>query len=204
MSRLSRSVLLAFAAAVVAGACLHFLYDLLPCTVTALLAPVSESLWEHGKLLYWPSLVTGLVLRNRPGARAFSLLLGTAVMMAVGWLYHIPLGGESLLFDIVLYILAMGICLLLRLWAPRSWSLPSCRRPASCSPTCPASTPGALTPIERSSPAVFPAGLLLAQKGRRWFASAALARLFCVVTSGARCGTPPGSAARPPARRTAR
>lgn len=113
MSRLSRSVLLAFAVAVVAGACLHFLYDLLPCTVTALFAPVSESLWEHGKLLYWPSLVTGLVLRDRPGARAFSLLLGTAVMLAVGWLYHIPLGGESLLFDIVLYILAMGICLLL-------------------------------------------------------------------------------------------
>lgn len=113
MSRLSRPVLLAFAAAVVAGACLHFLYDLFPCAVTALFAPVSESLWEHGKLLYWPSLVTALVLRDRPGARAFSLLLGTAAMLAVGWLYHIPLGGESLLFDIVLYILAMGICLLL-------------------------------------------------------------------------------------------
>lgn len=113
MFRLSRPILLAFAAAVVAGACLHFLYDLFPCTVTALFAPVSESLWEHGKLLYWPSLVTGLVLRDRLGARAFSLLLGTACMLAVGWLYHVPLGGESLLFDIVLYILAMGICLLL-------------------------------------------------------------------------------------------
>ena len=109
MSRLSRSVLLAFAIAVVAGACLHFLYDLIPCTVTALFSPVSESLWEHGKLLYWPSLVTGLVLRDRLGARAFSLLPGTAVMLIVGWLYHIPLGGERLLYEIKLFILAMGI-----------------------------------------------------------------------------------------------
>ncbi len=113
MSRLSRSVLLAFAAAVVAGSCLHFLHALLPCPVTALFAPVSESLWEHGKLLYWPCLVTGLLLRDRPGPRAFSLLLAAAVMLAAGYGYHICLGGESLLFDIVLYVLSMAVSLLL-------------------------------------------------------------------------------------------
>lgn len=113
MSRLSRTVLLSFAAAVVAGSCLHFVYDLLPCTVTALFAPVSESLWEHVKLLYWPSLVTGLLLKDRPGPRAFSLLLGAVFMLAVGYVYHIPLGGESLLFDIILYVLSMAISLLL-------------------------------------------------------------------------------------------
>ena len=113
MSRLSRSVLLAFAAAVIAGSCLHFVYDLFPCPVTALFAPVSESLWEHAKLLYWPTLISGLLLKDRLGARAFSLLLGTALMLVIGYLYHIPLGGESLLFDIILYVLSMAVCLLL-------------------------------------------------------------------------------------------
>lgn len=118
MSRLSRPILLTFAAAVVVGACLHFLYDLFPCTLTALIAPVSESLWEHGKLLYWPSLAVALLTvptegRRLWGARACSLLLGMAFMLVVGFLYHIPLGGESLLFDIVLYVLSMAICLLL-------------------------------------------------------------------------------------------
>ena len=117
MCRLSRSNLLLFAAAVVAGSCLHFLHELLPWTVTALFAPVSESLWEHAKLLYWPSLVTGLLLtqggERRLGARCLALLLGTAVMLAGGYLYHITLSGESLLFDILLYVLSMAVCLLL-------------------------------------------------------------------------------------------
>ena len=98
MSRLSRSVLLAFAAAVVAGTCLHFVYDLLPCPVTALFAPVSESIWEHSKLIYWPALLAGLLLERREpgllGQRAASLLLAVSVMLALGWLYHIPLGGR--------------------------------------------------------------------------------------------------------------
>lgn len=117
MSRLSRSVLLAFAAAVVAGTCLHFVYDLLPCPVTALFAPVSESIWEHSKLIYWPSLAAGLLLERREpgllGQRAAALLLAVGVMLALGWLYHISLGGEALLVDIALYVLTMGIAFFL-------------------------------------------------------------------------------------------
>ena len=62
MPRLNKTELILLAAATVAGACLHFLYTLLPCIATALVAPVRESLWEHVKLLYWPALVAGLVL----------------------------------------------------------------------------------------------------------------------------------------------
>ena len=113
MSRLSRSVLLAFAAAVVAGSCLHFVYDLFPCPVTALFAPVSESLWEHAKLLYWPTLISGLLLKDRLGARAFSLLAAAGLMLGAGWLWHGVLGGESLLFDVVLYVACMGLFFLL-------------------------------------------------------------------------------------------
>ena len=48
MPKLSGRLLLAFAVTTVAGACLHFLYALLPNPVTALFSPVNESLWEHG------------------------------------------------------------------------------------------------------------------------------------------------------------
>ncbi len=39
---------------ILAGSALHFLYDLWPNPLTAVFAPVNESVWEHLKLLYWP------------------------------------------------------------------------------------------------------------------------------------------------------
>ena len=41
-----------FVVATLAGSCLHFVYALWPNGLTALLAPVNESLWEHVKILY--------------------------------------------------------------------------------------------------------------------------------------------------------
>ena len=125
MSRLSRSTLLAFVVTVVVGSCLHFLYDLVPCPLTALFAPVSESIWEHSKLVYWPGLAAALLLARRDrdslGPRVFSLLLAVAVMQVLGWLYHIPLGGEALLVDIALYLLSMGIVFFLPLFLTQSF-----------------------------------------------------------------------------------
>ena len=85
--------------------------------LTALLAPVNESLWEHVKILYWPCLLSGVLLvRREPeslGARAFSLLLSAAVMLGVGYLYHVVLEGDSLFFDVALYVLVMAAFFLL-------------------------------------------------------------------------------------------
>ena len=106
MSRLSKAALITFVVATLAGSCLHFLYALWPNGLTALLAPVNESLWEHVKILYWPCLLSGVLLvRREPeslGARAFSLLLSAAVMLGVGYLYHVVLEGDSLFFDVAL------------------------------------------------------------------------------------------------------
>ena len=117
MPRLSKTEWITFAAATAAGACLHFLYTLLPCPATALVAPVRESLWEHVKLLYWPCLIAGLALRRRQpellGQRAFALLAAAAGMLAAGYLYHIPFQGDSLLFDVALYALMMAVFFLL-------------------------------------------------------------------------------------------
>ena len=53
---------LVFTLAVLGGAALHFLYDVWPNPLTAFLAPVNESVWEHLKLLYWPFLAAAFVL----------------------------------------------------------------------------------------------------------------------------------------------
>lgn len=157
MSRLSKAALITFVVATLAGSCLHFLYALWPNGLTALLAPVNESLWEHVKILYWPCLLSGVLLvRREPeslGARAFSLLLSAAVMLGVGYLYHVVLEGDSLFFDVALYVLVMaafsccpvssalpsgaahacsGWCWCWR-WAPPPLYLPGARRMACCS-----------------------------------------------------------------------
>ena len=123
MSRLTRPVLLAFAAATLLGACLHFVYALIPCPATALLSPVNESIWEHVKLLYWPGLIASLLLARREpagtlGLRCLFLLLGTAVMLLAGYAYHILLGGDALGFDITLYVAVMALALLGPLFPP--------------------------------------------------------------------------------------
>lgn len=68
MRKLPKKLLTAFVVTTLAGACLHFLYVLLPNPVTALLAPVNESLWEHLKIFFWPYLAAALLL-TRGGER---------------------------------------------------------------------------------------------------------------------------------------
>lgn len=126
MSRLSKLTLLAFVAATLAGACLHFLYELLPNPLTACLAPVKESLWEHLKLIYWPSLAAFLLLARREGRqslgrRCLALLLAGAILLGAGYVYHVLLGGEGMLFDITLYVLLMAGIFLLSPHLPSKW-----------------------------------------------------------------------------------
>ena len=101
MSRISKAALLAFAVATLAGSCLHFVYALFPNGLTAVLAPVNESIWEHLKILVWPCVLWAVpLLRREPdglGGRAFSLLLAAGLMLAAGWLYHGALDGRALL-----------------------------------------------------------------------------------------------------------
>ncbi len=116
MSKFSISgrLLLAFVVTTLAGTCLHFLFDLLPNPVTALFSPVNESIWEHLKLIYWPYLaamliVTGKAGRGSRGCWFFTLLLISVAMLAVGYVYHISLGGDSVAFDIGLYVILMAL-----------------------------------------------------------------------------------------------
>lgn len=116
---ISKGLLLAFVAATLAGTLLHFLHDLFPNPVTALFSPVRESIWEHLKIIYWPYLVTMLLVtgksgRGSRGSWLFSLLLVSVVMLAAGYVYHISLGGSAVAFDIALYVILMALAF----WLP--------------------------------------------------------------------------------------
>lgn len=109
----SRRLFFAFLITTLAGIALHFLYDILPSVPTAVLAPVNESIWEHIKLIYWPYLVamcivTGKEGRGKRGVWLFTLLVISFAMLLAGYVYHISLGLDNLLFDIILYVLLMA------------------------------------------------------------------------------------------------
>lgn len=39
----------------------HFVYELLPCTLTAIFFPVNESIWEHVKMIYTAIIFNGFI-----------------------------------------------------------------------------------------------------------------------------------------------
>ena len=119
-----RTLILTALTAMLSGILLHFLFSHWPNSVTALFSPVNESLWEHVKLLFWPYLLSALWLnRDRPGGLrpwAFTLLLLCALLLLLGYLYHVPLGGRTLWVDIALYLILMA----LGFWLPTRFSGP--------------------------------------------------------------------------------
>lgn len=114
-----------FAAALVFGSLLHYLYGWFPNTITALVSPVRESLWEHLKILFIPLLLSSLLLGGKRGRTPwlFSLLLVCGLMLLLGWLYHVVLAGEALIFSLLLYALLMlaGFLLPRVLWPLSEW-----------------------------------------------------------------------------------
>ena len=118
MWRVSKKLLTAFVAATLCGACLHFVYAMLPDPVTALFSPINESLWEHVKILFWPYLAAALLLTRggEKGCRTpwfLSAIILSAAMLVFGWVYHIAMGGESLAVDVGAYVLLMAAGFLL-------------------------------------------------------------------------------------------
>ena len=113
MPKLSKRLLCAFAIATVVGACLHFLYALLPSPLTALFSPVNESLWEHIKILFWPYLAATLLL-TRGGEKGcitpwlLTLPILCAALLAAGYLLHVLGGRDASAIDVGLYVLLMA------------------------------------------------------------------------------------------------
>ena len=111
-----KPLLWAFVLSSLAGTAMHFAYNVLPIPLVGLLAPVSESVWEHLKLLYWPFLVASALMARRKadplrwwsGALA-ALLLQPLVLTGVYYLLKTGFGVESLWVDITLYYAVMAL-----------------------------------------------------------------------------------------------
>lgn len=100
-----------YSALFVLAACVicHFLYRLTgENPLVGLFCPVSESVWEHGKLLFFPFLLAACaecLLLHPPllrfwAAKSCALLLGPALMIALYYTYTGIFGVHSLWVDI--------------------------------------------------------------------------------------------------------
>ena len=110
MEKSTKKLIVYYLIAAALGILLHFLFQWLPNPVTALVAPVRESVWEHTKLLYFPLLGTALLL-NRGGqgiGRAPWLLSAVVACLVV---------------DLALYfvLLVVGFLLPRVLWPLCEW-----------------------------------------------------------------------------------
>ena len=114
---MKKRAILSFFAAAALGTVWHFLYDVFPNPLTALIAPVNESVWEHLKLLFFPPLAVFFVLASRvpgPGRNFWSgalscvllspaLLTGAFYALTAG--FGVPAGPA---FDVSLYCLCLA------------------------------------------------------------------------------------------------
>lgn len=112
---MKRRWLFVFFLTAAAGAALHFLYDLWPNALTAILAPVNESVWEHLKLLFWPFLLACpfLVQRGRNAQRAWgacfaAMLLMPALLLGIYYPLRAGFGVQTEMMPIVLYYLVLA------------------------------------------------------------------------------------------------
>ena len=106
---------IAFFLTALAGAGLHFVYELCPLPIVGLFAPVNESVWEHLKLFFWPFLAAAFVLTRgqADGQRAWSGFLLAELLMpllCMGGFYTLAagFGVEALWVDLALYTVTMA------------------------------------------------------------------------------------------------
>ena len=106
---------------ITAGTLLHFCYEWSgENPFVALFAPVSESVWEHLKLLFFPVLVYTLfeiiVLFKASGrfltARVAGVILGMFFILAAFFTYTGIIGKEFLAADILIFTLSVLITFL--------------------------------------------------------------------------------------------
>ena len=115
---MKKRLFLSYLAAAGLGTAGHFLYSLWPNALTALIAPVNESVWEHLKLLFFPPLTVFLALSFRADAprRNFwstalsAVLLGPALLTAAFYTLTAGFGVRARpAFDIPLYYVCLAL-----------------------------------------------------------------------------------------------
>ena len=127
---MKRRYFLAFVLTALAGSALHFGFALCPSPLVGLFCPVSESVWEHLKLLYWPFLAAGFVLNRRAenAQAAWSgtlagLLLMPAFLLGVYYTLESGFAFTAGWLNISLYVLSLALGFYLSAKLARSGAL---------------------------------------------------------------------------------
>ena len=117
---LKKSFIIAAITASLLGFGLHFLYDFLPGCLSSLISPVNESVWEHLKLLFWPTMLAAFFLAGRSenphrlwASFFVPLLLMPLFLTGIYYLLLTGFGVSALWIDIGLYFLTMLLGFLL-------------------------------------------------------------------------------------------
>ena len=116
-SSLAKWELIGIPVIVLAGSALHFAFEWSGYwKPLAIIAAVNESVWEHLKLAFWPSLLWALIgyAAFKPNAWAFwsakgyALLVAPILIIAIFYGYTAILGRNFLVFDIATFVLAIA------------------------------------------------------------------------------------------------
>lgn len=129
---MKKRYIIAFIVAAAAGSALHFLYGVLPNPLTALISPINESIWEHLKLLFWPTLVAAWVLSMTTEEKVrlwsgffLAQLVMPVFLLCAYYLLKCAFHVEYLLVDLGLYFVTMAGGFLLAYFAAKSRKLES-------------------------------------------------------------------------------
>ena len=101
------------------GSLLHFAYDLFPNVIVSIFAPINESIWEHTKLIFYPTvlwyvlyffLATKNELLIKPKWFTSCVVSGITGIILVPFLFYFytrAFGVESLIVDILIFFVAV-------------------------------------------------------------------------------------------------
>lgn len=84
----------------------HFMYDWFPCVLTSIFFPVSESIWEHMKIIFY-CLLIGSVLEKKGNNYYLNILVKPLVGVLFYLIIFIPLYlifGESMVISLSLML----------------------------------------------------------------------------------------------------
>ena len=101
------------------GSLLHFAYDLFPSIIVSIFAPINESIWEHTKLIFYPTVLwyflyfflatkDELLVKSKWFTSCVvSVITGIILVPLLFYFYTSAFGTESLVIDILIFFIAV-------------------------------------------------------------------------------------------------